>query len=355
MSTSIPAPLRTLLLQAVEQEASDLHLAPGYAATVRVHGTLTAINNEPLDAATLTGWLREACSAQQWAEFESAYDADFSLELESGVQLRRFRVNYFFSTGHCGACFRLIPETIPSLDWAEFPGALATRLTGFRNGLVLVTGVTGSGKTTTLAMLVDRLCREGGHRVITVEDPIEYVFPVDTGSVITQREVGRDVNTFSQGLKHGLRQDPDIILVGEIRDRETAQMTLTAAETGHLVFSTMHTRDARGAITRYTDLFPQGVQQDIRSQLAMSLRSVVSQHLLPTAESDGKRALALEVLFNTLPVASGIRQGKVETIDNSIMTGKADGMISIDESLTLLTKAGRITPEIARRFAKHSY
>src|SRR5207244_803662 len=196
------------------------------------------------------------------------------------------------------------------------------RLAFVRDGLVIVAGATGSGKTTTLAMLIELLNQTGGYRIITVEEPVEYLFPRAANSVVTQREVGGDVLTFADGLRSGLRQDPDVILVGEIRDRETAQMALSAAETGHLVFSTLHTRDAKGAITRFADLFPQDVQRDVRSQLAMSLRAIVSQRLLPDVERGQKRHLTLEVLFNTYAIASAVRTGKVESIDNYLLSGR---------------------------------
>ena len=185
--------------------------------------------------------------------------------LELGGRPRRFRANYFLSDQSLGACFRIIPSEIPDFGWAGFPFELALRLAHFRNGLVLITGVSGAGKTTTLAMLINLLTQEGDYRIITVEEPIEYVFPARGNSIVTQREVGRDVATFADGLKYGLRQDPDVMLVGEIRDRDTAQMALSAAETGHLVFATLHTRDAKGAVSRYADFFPQHVQTEIRA------------------------------------------------------------------------------------------
>src|SRR5213079_105977 len=178
----------------------------------------------------------------------------------------------------------------------------------------------------------------GGYRIITVEQPVEYIFPKAKDSLVTQREVGGDVASFADGLKYGLRQDPDVILVGEIRDQETAQMALSAAETGHLVFSTLHTRDSKGAITRFADLFPQDVQRDVRAQLAMSLRAIVSQRLLPDVQRGEKRHLALEVLFNTYPIASAIRTGKVESIDNYLLSGREEGMVSFDESVRLLLR-----------------
>ncbi len=227
-------------------------------------------------------------------------------------------------------------------------------MTGLRNGLVLITGVTGAGKTTTLAMLLDMLNQAGGYRIITVEDPIEYIFPQVASSIVTQREVGRDVQSFADGLRYGLRQDPDVMLVGEIRDRETAQIALSAAETGHLVFSTLHTRDAKGAVSRFTDLVPQSIQSEIRSQLSMSLRAVVTQHLLPSID-EGKRELALEIMFNSNPIASAIRMGKIESIDTGIVTGRSEGMLTLDESVRRLLEQGKISVEVANRFSGESY
>jgi twitching motility protein PilT len=243
----------------------------------------------------------------------------------------------------------VVPTSIPDFEWAEFPAALAQRLAFVLDGLVIVTGATGSGKTTTLAMIVNLLNQMGGYRIITVEEPIEYQFPRVGNSVVTQREVGNDVLSFADGLKYGLRQDPDVILVGEVRDRETAQIALSAAETGHLVFTTLHTRDAKGAISRYADLFPQDVQRDVRMQLALSLRAVVAQRLLPDIVKGEKRHLALEVLWNTNPIASGIRHGKLESLDNYLLTSREDGMISFDESIRQLLKAEKITREVAEQ------
>jgi twitching motility protein PilT len=238
---------------------------------------------------------------------------------------------------------------IPDFQWAGFPLELALRLAHFRNGLVLISGVSGAGKTTTLAMLINLLAQEGDYRIITLEEPIEYVFPACGSSIVTQREVGRDVASFADGLKFGLRQDPDVILVGEIRDRDTAQMALSAAETGHLVLATLHTRDAKGAVSRYADLFPQHVQSEIRAQLALGLRAVICQHLLPNI-AGGKRELALEILFNNAPIASAIRTGKDESIDRNILTSRAEGMIPLDESVRRLFQSGKISRETAEQF-----
>jgi twitching motility protein PilT len=264
-------------------------------------------------------------------------------------RLSRFRTNLFHSGRQLAGCFRVIPNDIPEFEWAGFPTMLARKLAFLRDGLVILGGATGSGKTTTLAMIINLINQAGGYRIITVEEPVEYLFPKKANSVVTQREVGADVLTFADGLKYGMRQDPDVILVGEVRDRETAQMALSAAETGHLVFTTLHTRDAKGAITRYADLFPQDVQRDVRAQLALSLRAIVSQRLLPDVKKGEKRHLALEIMWNIYPVASGIRTGKLESIDNYLVTNREDGMVSFDESVMQLLRAGKITREVAEQ------
>lgn len=307
-----------------------------------------------MEAGVAESQLLPLCTAKTRESFESTRNVDFALSLADGDgNEQRFRVNYFSSGQRIGACFRVIPSEIPEFEWAGFSWDLAERLIGFRNGLVLIAGVTGAGKTTSLAMLIDMLNKRGGCRIITVEEPIEYIHPSYSSSVVTQREVGLDVASFADGLKYGLRQDPDVLLVGEIRDRETAQLALSAAETGHLVFSTLHTRDAKGAVSRLTDLFPEAVQSDIRSQLSLSLRAVVSQHLVPGAEEGGKRELAMEIMINNAPIASGIRFGKFETIDNNIQTGRSDGMQSMDDSIRSLLKARRITRATAERFVSN--
>jgi twitching motility protein PilT len=347
--------LRGWLTEAVGVGASDLHVVAGHPPILRVHGLLTPLSRAaapigPLSESAVESVLMPLLPTIAADRFAADKNVDFAFQLNlQGMQ--RFRANYFRTGNSLGACFRIIPAKIPDFEWAGIPFELADRLAHFRNGLVLVSGITGSGKTTTLAMIINLLCQEGGYRIITVEEPIEYVFPKSTSSVVTQREVGDDVHSFADGLKYGLRQDPDVILVGEIRDRETGQMALSAAETGHLVFATMHTRDAKGAISRYADLFPQNVQNEIRAQLATGLRAVVSQHLLPSARPASKRELALEIMFtNYSAIASAIRFGKLETIDNYIVTGRADGMVSLDESIKRLLNAGKITRETAEYF-----
>ncbi len=346
-------PLDDLLRGMVEREASDLHLVADRRPMYRIHGRLTPAADEPIPAGVLREMLMYVIPDRLLRRMraEDVKDLDFSTTVADGEISQRFRANVFQAREHLGACFRLVPAEIPSLEWTNLPPDLARRISRLRSGMVLVTGVTGSGKSTTLAVLVNMLNRQGNCRIITIEEPIEYVFVPAEGSVVTQREVGVDTDSFSDGLRYGLRQDPDVILVGEIRDRATAQMALSAAETGHLVFATMHTRDSKGAITRYTDLFPRDAQDGVRTQLALALRYIISQHLLPAADPTQRRQLALEVLYANPGVRAGIRFGKIESIDTALQTGKKDGMWTLDDHLGRLVTEGRIAVDTARMYA----
>src|SRR6478736_4800044 len=339
--------VREWLARAIAAGASDLHLVAGYPPVLRLHGDLVEMTEPALTGEETQHLVRSLCSPDVFARLQVQKDIDFSFEVAVDGRFCRFRANLFRSEGHHGACLRVVPEAIPDFSWASFPIDLARRLAFLRDGLVIVTGATGSGKTTTLAMIVNLINQAGGYRIITVEQPVEYVFPSASNSLVTQREVGGDVASFADGLKYGLRQDPDVILVGEIRDRETAQMALSAAETGHLVFSTLHTRDAKGAITRFADLFPQDAQREVRTLLALSLRVIISQRLLPDVQPGNKRHLAVEVLWNTNPISIAIRNNKIESIDNYLLTNRDEGMLSFDESVRVLLKAGKITREVA--------
>ncbi len=262
--TPCPDEIKHWLATALTQEASDLHLVVGHPPVLRVHGELQPLEEPDLEKEQLETLLPAACPPPFDERFKHEKNTDFSLQVSINSIRQRFCANYFYNGQNMGACFRVIPATIPDFQWAHFPVELADHLTNFRNGLILVSGVTGSGKTTTLAMLINKFNLAGGSRIITIEEPIEYIFPRVPTSIVTQREVGVDVANFADGLKYGLRQDPDVILVGEIRDRDTAQIALSAAETGHLVLSTLHTRDAKGAVSRFVDLFPQTVQHEVR-------------------------------------------------------------------------------------------
>ncbi len=340
------------LQMAIEREASDVHLVPDYPPMLRIHGQLRAAAETPLSAEQTRQMVDSLVPERSRGLIELNKNMDCSVALHYRGGQSRFRASVYLAQGQWCACLRHIPNDIPSLEWLGFPEDLAQRLISHGNGLVVVTGVTGSGKTATLAALVNLLRQNTNKRVLTVEEPIEYLHPAGVGGMVTQREVGRDVESFADGLKHGLRQDPDVILVGEIRDRETAQMALSAAETGHLILTTLHTRDAKGALTRLVDIFPQETQDDIRTQLAMSLRSVVCQHLLPAVSDSDKRVLALEVLHVNQQAQVAIRSGKIETIESVVQTGKRDGMYTLDEDLQRLVNTRKISLDTARRFAK---
>ncbi len=343
--------LRELLHAGVDREASDVHLVPGYPVTYRIHGRLEPIG-EALAADQVLSLIQSVLPERLRDRFGEQKNLDFSISVDHGETVQRFRTNVYLAQARWCASLRHVPNQIPTFEWMGFPKALAQRLIAHTNGLVIVTGVTGSGKSTTLAALIDQINRRGGARIITVEEPIEYVHRPLSSTVVTQREVGRDVDSFYDGLRQGLRQDPDVVLLGEIRDRETARMALSAAETGHLILSTLHTRDAKGAVTRFVDLFPHDAQEDVRTQLSLSLRSVVSQHLLPPATEEGKRQLALEIMHVNQPVRAAIKQGKIDSIESAIQTGKRDGMMTLDDDLNRLAMAGAISAETARRFAK---
>ncbi len=344
--------IHLLLHDAAAREASDVHIVAGYPVTYRVHGRLEPIG-EVLDADRAAALIESILPERLSGHLHEGKNFDFSVAIEYEGKPCRFRANAYVAQSHWCACLRHVPNDIPLFEWMNFPRGLAERLITHTNGLVIVTGVTGSGKSTTLAAMVNLLNEQGGCRIITIEEPIEYMHHAISTSVITQREVGRDVDSFHDGLKYGLRQDPDVILVGEIRDRETAQMALSAAETGHLILTTLHTRDAKGAVTRLVDLFPHAAQDDVRSQLSLSLRSVVSQHLLPAKSGTGKRVLALEIMHVNTPVRVAIKFGKIDSLESAIQTGRRDGMVTLDDELDRLTKSGAISRETALRFAKN--
>lgn len=344
--------LNRWLHEAAGRDASDVHLVPGYPVTLRIHGNLVAVGDTPLTPERTESLVREMLPDRLVARMDNGKNFDCSLAVDHEGHTCRFRANVYVTQGHWSACLRHVPQAIPSFEWMGFPPGLAERLVAYHNGLVIITGVTGSGKSTTLGALVNLLNERGGTRIITVEEPIEYVHQPISTSVVSQREVGRDVDSFYDGLKYGLRQDPDVILVGEIRDRETARMALSAAETGHLILTTLHTRDAKGAVTRFVDLFPHDAQEDVRTQLALSLRSVVSQHLLPSAQEGEKRVLCTEIMHVNNPVRIAIHFGKIDSIESAIQTGRRDGMLTLDEDLQRLVTAGKIKMDTARRFAK---
>jgi twitching motility protein PilT len=333
--------LNELLVRVLEMGGSDLHLTVGRPPTMRLHGKLV-----PLDAPVLTGadtkeLLYAILRQEQRDALERGWEYDFAHSIPGKA---RFRANAFFQRGSIGAAFRLIPAAISTFADLGLPPAIEAFACKPR-GFVLVTGPTGSGKSTTLASVIDHINTNRAVNIITVEDPIEYLHQ-HKQSIISQREIGSDTRTFSEALKYVLRQDPDVILIGEMRDLETVSAALTAAETGHLVFATLHTQDATQTIDRIVDVFPPHQQQQVRIQLSSTLQGIISQQLLP--EVDGRsRVLAYEVLVPTPAVRNLIREAKTHQIPTALQTGHQYGMCTMDESLADLYRRGRITFECA--------
>jgi twitching motility protein PilT len=322
--------------------ASDLHLAVGSPPVMRVRGALGAVDDvPPLTAEDTQQLLYRILSTEQQKRLEVDRQIDVSYSI-SGVA--RFRVNVFFQRDALGAVFRLIPYNILTLEELRLPSSLH-ELAKRPRGLVLVTGPTGSGKTTTLAALIDEINRTRAGHILTIEDPIEFLHQ-HRRCIVNQREIGTDAHGFAEALRAGLRQDPDVILLGEMRDLETISTALTAAETGHLVFGTLHTRGAAGTIDRIIDVFPAEQQSQVRAQLAAGLEGVVTQTLLPTADGQG-RVAAVEIMLPDYAVRNLIRQRKVEQIYSVIQTGTARGMQTMEQALCELVQRGTITTEEA--------
>jgi twitching motility protein PilT len=340
--------LAEFLLEVVERGASDLHLTGGIPPMIRVHGEIQPIQGyRKLLPQDLQEMIYGILTQKQREIFEENLELDLSYSLPGRA---RFRVNVFQQRDALGAVMRLIPYEIKSLDSLGLPEAVKS-FADLRRGLVLVTGITGSGKSTTLAGLVDIINESRAEHIMTVEDPIEFLHR-HKRSVVNQREVGTDTRAFATALKHVLRQDPDVILVGEMRDLETISTALTAAETGHLVFGTLHTQDAPQSVDRVIDVFPPHQQQQIRVQLAGTLAGVVSQQLLPTADKKG-RAVAAEILVATPAVRNLIREGKTHQIYTSMQAGGKFGMQVMDQHLAELVKNSTVSYEVALERAHH--
>lgn len=331
---------------AIEKGASDLHLQPGRPAVARVTGGLQAITETPLSEAETEALCRELCNDEQWAEVQSLGTTDLGRAHSSG---NRFRVSCMRQRGRYSAVLRLIPNQLLSLDEIGVPEAVRDLLRRPR-GLVLVTGPTGSGKTTTLAAMVDWINTHLDRHIITIEDPIEYYHEHKRG-LVTQREVGADVPDFSEAMRRALRQDPDVILLGEMRDLETISAAITAAETGHLVFGTLHTTGSARTVNRIIDAFPANQQEQIRAQLSVSLLAVLSQVLLPRADGAG-RVAAFEVMINSPAIANLIRKNETNKIPSSIQTSRRMGMVTLDDYLYDLVQNGVVERQVALDFAQ---
>ena len=335
------ADLDQFLQIVVRQGASDLHLAEGEAPKMRTHGDIMPIRSEPISHDEATRMLSEVCGPNNWEIFEQHGDLDFAYQMD---EHSRFRSNYYKQSEGYAAAFRLIPTKIATLEELGIP-VVVKEFAYLRGGLVLVTGPTGSGKTTTQAALVDFINENFSKHVITIEEPIEFVHN-NKRSVITQREVPTDSISFATGLKASLRQDTDIVLVGEMRDLETIALALTAAETGLLVFGTLHTNNARKTVDRMVDAFPADRQPQARAMLANSLRGVVAQLLLKRSDRAGRIAVN-EILIANAAVAAIIREGATHKLQDIIVSGRAQGMQFMDDAILALLEKGIVSPHEA--------
>ncbi len=331
--------IKSYFKEAIKQDASDLHLVGGELPMIRVEGELKELDSKPLDNKELLAEISTLLTKEQQAKYAEEKELDLSYQLDD----IRFRLNLHQQSENIGLSARVIPTEIPTPQDLRFEPALL-EMTNLLDGLVLVTGPTGSGKTTTIASIIEEINKTRKAHVITIEDPVEFLYK-DKKSLIEQREIGVDTNSFANALKHILRQDPNVILVGEMRDPETIATVLTAAETGHLVFSTLHTLSAAEAVERIVDVFEGSKQKQILTQLSSVLRGVVAQQLLPS--KDGGRAPAREILINTPAVANLIRTNEVGQIKSVIQTGVKDGMSTMENSVKKLLKEGLITEEVA--------
>ncbi|MCX8052241.1 MAG: type IV pilus twitching motility protein PilT [Armatimonadetes bacterium] len=333
--------LDDLLREALERSSSDMHLTVGLPPVVRVDGTLQHLNYQPLSPGDTQRLVYDILTNEQVQHFETVRELDFSYGVRG---VGRFRVNVYRQRGSVGAAFRAIPDRIPTFEQLGLP-LILRELSHKHSGLILVTGPTGSGKSTTIACMIDTINAERAVHIMTMEDPIEYLHRHKRG-MVNQRELGSDTDSFHNALRAVLREDPDVILVGEMRDLETIQAALTLAETGHLVFGTLHTRNAPQTIDRVIDVFPPHQQDQIRVQLSNTLEAVIAQQLLPRI--GGGRIAALEIMVATAAVRNLIREGKSHQLYSAIETGAQYGMQTMDKVLADLHRNGMITLEDAQ-------
>lgn len=328
---------------------SDLHLKVGAPPTYRIDGDLVKLKGPNITGEIAKQLIYPLMSDDNLQRFLRELSVDCSYRIGT----LQFRINVFLENDGICAAIRALSLNIPKIEDIGFPNNIWQDIIERKSGLVLVTGITGAGKSTTIASFIDRINQTRPCRIITIEDPIEYMFP-QKHCIISQREVGRDVHSFVDGLRQMMREDPNIIFVGEMRDAETISMTLMAAETGHLVFSTLHTRDTTGTITRILDYFPEGRQSEVRSQLSLGLRSIISQKLIPKKDGTGRIA-AMEILNNNYAIANLIRTGKIEQIYSQLQTKTKDRpeekMITLESHLAMLVKTGELAVLEAQKWA----
>ncbi|AOZ51088.1 type IV pilus twitching motility protein PilT [Chromobacterium vaccinii] len=336
-----------LLAFTVKNKASDLHLSAGLPPMIRVNGDIRRINLPPLDHHDVHDMVYDIMNDYQRKTFEDTYECDFSFELPG---IARFRVNAFIQNRGMASVFRVIPSKVLTLEQLSAP-RIFQDIANYPRGLVLVTGPTGSGKSTTLAAMIDYVNENAFSHILTVEDPIEFVHE-SKKSLINQRELGLQTHSFANALKSALREDPDVILVGELRDLETIRLALTAAETGHLVFGTLHTSSAAKTIDRIVDVFPAGEKEMVRSMLSESVRAVIAQTLLKTKDGSS-RVAAHEIMIGTPAIRNLIRENKIAQINSMIQTGQQHGMQTLDQCLADLTRRNMVSPNEARAKASN--
>ncbi|MBQ7214975.1 MAG: type IV pilus twitching motility protein PilT [Synergistaceae bacterium] len=337
--------LEELFRLAIDSGASDIHLSSENYPALRVHGDLNYITESKVfPKEELEKFISEILTPSQLERFTRTGDLDFAFTYDT----QRFRGSLYREMHGVSLTFRLVPSVIRSLDELGLPEVLKT-ISGRHRGLFLATGPTGHGKSSTLAALVGEINQNRKCHIVTIEDPIEYIH-TPAKSVIHQREIGADTENFASGIRHVLRQDPDVIMIGEMRDLETIGAAITAAETGHLVFGTLHTQDASQSIERIVDVFPPHQQNQIRLQLAYTLLGICSQQLIPTSNVKG-RVCATEILITTPAIRASIREGKTSSIRNALMTGMTHGMHTMEQDLLRLFKEGRISKATAKDFA----
>lgn len=337
--------IQDLLQITIDKKASDLHLVAGYKPTLRVDGQLIEVPGSAiLSGEQITALSQPLLTDEQVKLLAANKELDFSYSFGPG----RFRINAYFQKGSPAVAFRLIPLRVRGIDELGLP-PICRSFVNLKQGFILVTGPTGHGKSTTIAAIVDEINKQVGGHILTIEDPIEYLYSKEGKAIVSQRELGLDTHSWTNALRSALREDPNVVLVGEMRDYETIAAAITIAETGHLVFATLHTNSAAESIDRIVDVFPENQQAQVRMMLSNSLEAIISQRLIPAIS--GGRVVATEVLVATSAVRSTIREGKTHLISNIIQTSVELGMMTMDMSLANLAKTGRISREVAMEYA----
>lgn len=345
--------IKELLDLTVKNNASDLHILPGIPPALRINGSLSLLSNyPPVSKEAAEEMIFAVVSSEQRELILTNKELDFSIPYGGGItgDLGRFRVNAYYQRGVLCAAFRYLPKSIASIEELHLP-KICHSFAELRQGLVLVTGPTGHGKSTTLASIVNEINLKRSSHILTIEDPIEYIYP-NGQSIISQREMKSDTHSWNLALRSALREDPDVLLIGEMRDPDTMAAAMTIAETGHLVFSTLHTNSASQSVDRIIDSFPEHQQSQIRIQLSFVLRGIISQRLLP--QLSGGRIPAVEVLIANAAIASNIREGKTHLIDSIIQTSQEIGMITLEAYLAQLVLSGAVSLEVAKNYSLHS-